>query len=267
MTSCGKTMQYILTSGAVPQKSEWDAAREEYENLIEQPDAKELLVKICKESISTIDDNLFPKKEPESGDPSINVFHDGTTYTFEGPFTIGRHNWNDIFLNNPSISRCHLVVIPVYERAIVIIADFASSWGTMMKARSSDKGCLASTKNEKNLLIIDWDEAVEVVLSPERGKEVLRSEKIVMGPKMCVVCFDKARTKAFQCNGTGGHLVACEDCIGGLDKCPLCRKQGMVKTVGNLMQTNVVAFPPVPLVPFPSAPNVVPFPSAHQSPN
>jgi len=239
----------ISTTGRQPDEiSEWDKARSEYEHIINQSDAKEQLLKLVIDGVANIDDSIYPKRIPKSQDPSINVFYNGKTFTFQAdennqnpskikPFTFGILEWNDIKAISLSyISRCHLIVIPIYERSIIIIADFASLGGTKIHYRTSNGPYLSSTKDKKNLLIFDWDEIVEIHanLNP-----AYPAHKLIFGPKMCLVCFQKARTKAFKCNENNGHLVACEDCINDLDQCPLCHSIAPIEHISSPFQTMV----------------------------
>lgn len=221
------------------QLSEWEKARIEYLEIIEQPDAKQTLITKVMEGVKEMDtqeelignDYIFPKRTPKTPDSSINILYNGETYIFDGtqPITFGHSHWNDIVARNNSngISRCHFIAIPIYHRSIVIIVDFASLMGTHIHHRTSDKTCPMSTQKKKNLMILDWGEAAEIRVNLSNPQF---QQKLLFGPKMCLICLEKARTEAFQCGENNqGHLVACPDCILKLDRCPLCRKRSSTK--------------------------------------
>ena len=197
--------------------NEWEEARKLYDSIIYKHDAKDIIIEAVKKTKEEIlKDPAFPDTKTLNKD-EFNIALDDQTYTFinDQIVTIGRLSWNDIILDREGISRCHLIVIPIPERNLILLIDFASIGGSRIEKRSSEKPLSESSSQKKEVMMIDWDEASIVSLS-----EKASIKRFTFCPRMCIICFENARAVRLNC----GHLVSCYSCSNKLDKCPLCKK-------------------------------------------
>ena len=174
---------------------------------------------------STINDFIknFKEKQEQNEEKKNNlnkqaltIYFDKNLLTFEGSnelILFGRKSGCEISTSskNCEISRLHLLIFILYEINKIVMVDPGSFHGIKTLKRSKEYPLVNRLPGNRQLLVFDMDEIVELEI---------KEQKILLNPKECLICFEKARDFTFGC----GHYVACEDCIKKLQDCPLCRK-------------------------------------------
>jgi len=118
------------------------------------------------------------------------------------------------FQQSSMTSRVACLIFPFPEFQKIFVVDVGGNCGIVTEKRSnesSDKQCISSFPNARNVLIFDWNEIVVLQLG---------SKIVAINPKECVVCLSAPRQITFNC----GHHVTCNKCAEQLPHCPVCRK-------------------------------------------
>lgn len=188
--------------------------RNAYLSMIDSPTWK----KQIEDSATCIASNLvkdFPKND--TNNDQFSIAYNNIIYEFNASVNkfvlIGLKHGCDIQLKNQKhvyVSRVHAIIMPFPQFGIYLVVDMGGLFGIGTQKRSTDKPCVSSRMNNRNILIFDWDEISVCCLG---------TEKIVINSKGCIICFERPRTKTFNC----GHYVTCDVCTQTIDECPYCR--------------------------------------------
>jgi hypothetical protein len=192
------------------QKQQFEqTARQHYEEIIKLTQWKQLLILTAEKLVK----DLKLENHKQSNTEFTIAVNNKIIKINDKVFTIGRASENDIQLTDDCISRLHIIVFVLPFNLVVV--DLASFIGTKTISRSSNKTLKHSEPNERNILIFDRGETVELKLA---------DDQIVLFPKECVVCMNKSRSITLGC----GHYALCKDCYEKIkndnNECPLCRK-------------------------------------------
>jgi len=162
---------------------------------------------------------------------SFSISQEGHMYEFnnEKYILIGRKPGCHVqfidFVNNGT-SRMHAMVFPLPELNMIIVVDMGSFNGILTLKRSSNKQCVSSFPNSRNVLIFDWNEVAILKMG---------NLQIGLNTKECVICMTNPRNVTFGC----GHNATCDDCSQKIVDCPICRKNIIDKNRGFALATNI----------------------------
>jgi WD40 repeat protein len=191
-----------------------DVFRSYYLSNIDNPNAFAIFREIADQLVRTKIDNTTESNVEDV--PSVftiagkNLYR-SFEYNPDNPIiAIGRHQDCQIRLKDYSISRYHLLFIPIPKLRLIVITDIGSLHGFRIIRRSTGKELVSSCSDHRNIAIIDWDEIVVIEIS---------KQSIVLNPKECLICFDKPREVLTKC----GHYICCHLCYLQINKCPICR--------------------------------------------
>lgn len=181
-----------------------------YEEWIEHPDGKAKFNEIVECAVQELAKTL-PRKA--SNQEEILISFRQETSSHSGPIWVGRHSDCDVRLDLPQYSRRQFVLVPFREFGILALIALGGHAVTEVIQRSNGKtdAPCATASRSNSVLVFDLDELVELRLSS--------TESMLINPKLCVVCLERARNVQLDCQ----HFVACSMCTAKLTECPLCR--------------------------------------------
>jgi len=189
--------------------------REEYLNIISKSNFLEILERI---SIEKMEDKpvLF----------GHTFVVNNRQYDMEGcnVVTIGRAYGNSIVIEEASrvitTSRVNVLIFAVENRLAVVDPGCLTGIRTLARSGKFFNGesipCEDSLPEKRKNLYFQKDETFILGLGSPRNFDYT---KIVVGPKMCCICFDKPRVFIGKC----GHFTMCSDCANIITECPICR--------------------------------------------
>ena len=208
---------------------ESEALREAYLSMIETPTWKQQM----EDAATLVAENLMKDFEQQPiVEERITVASDGMLYEFNADVNkfimIGRKDGCDVKLNDHgyATSRMHAMIMPFPQFNIYLVVDMGGLFGFDTLRRNSGKPCVSSRPNSRNVLVFDWNEIAVLELG---------SKKVAINPKECVICFERPRTRTFNC----GHHTTCDECTMYLMDCPICRMPIVNAKSGFMMQTNI----------------------------
>ena len=136
----------------------------------------------------------------------------GVINTDKSIITLGRHENCDIVLdeNNTNISRIQCAIIFSVDK--IYILDFWSLYGAETINRGiKSKELKKSIPKNRHIIDFEINETFEINF---------KGDKLIIGKKECIICFDNPKSVRFNC----GHTI-CDNCSKKINDCPFCRRK------------------------------------------
>jgi hypothetical protein len=128
---------------------------------------------------------------------------------------VGRMGGCDVGFKNmytSDTSRVNAVIFPCPKKGKIFVVDVGSHFGIKTELRESKEPKLNSIREDRNILVFDWNEKVVLRMGTEQVGLFIRD---------CVCCMERPRGITFRC----GHNCCCVQCADELNNCPLCRER------------------------------------------
>jgi len=124
-------------------------------------------------------------------------------------FSVGRKDTCDVQMQDPSVSRMHVWVFNL-PGAIVVVDGWSCCGTRVTEWDADDQEPPRSVPGARCAFIVPHGAPAKLHLG-QRG--------LTLNPKLCVVCWERARALRLPC----GHQAVCKHCAGRLAECPVCR--------------------------------------------